>query len=112
VIGGLAVDGQGTGKGRTSPRAPRSILVKSGKFELQVTGPTTAYLKLPTYSAATRHTTTVTLADLLGAYKGPYVVFDFDPDGVLVGIEIDDDDEDEDETDEEVESTAAKFPPG
>jgi hypothetical protein len=30
----------------------------------------------------------VTLVDAIGRYEGPYVVFDFDQNNVLVGIEI------------------------
>lgn len=66
------------------------------RYELRVTGPTTAYLKLQTHPGVLRHAKTVTLVDLLGAYAGPHVVFDFDPDGVLVGIEVVDEDEDDD----------------
>lgn len=65
------------------------------KFELQITGATTAYLKLPTHPGVLRNAKNVTLVDLMGDYKGPYVVFDFDMDGVLVGIEIVGDDEDD-----------------
>ncbi len=73
-----------------------------GKFEFEVTGATTAYLKLPTYPEVPRASArTVTLADLMGAYQGPYVVFDFDKDGVLIGIEVVGDDvNSEDEGDE------------
>ncbi len=73
----------------------------TNKFELQITGPTTAYLKLPTHPGLLRNAKNVTLLDLLGAYKGPYVVFDFDSDGILVGIEIvgDDENENDDEND-------------
>jgi hypothetical protein len=70
------------------------------KFELDVTGPTTAYLKLPTYSEDSKRLHTVTLVDLLGAYRGPYVVFDFDDHGVLVGIELIDESEDDDDAEE------------
>ncbi|WP_394849510.1 DUF2283 domain-containing protein [Pendulispora brunnea] len=61
-----------------------------GRFDFKVTGPTTAYLRLPTYpdTAVGASARTVTLPDLMGAYQGPYVVFDFDKDGVLIGIEI------------------------
>lgn len=65
------------------------------EFELQITGPTTAYLKLPTHPGVLHHAKNVTLVDRLGADKGPYVVFDFDADGVLVGIEIVGEDEDD-----------------
>lgn len=69
--------------------------VTTKKFELQITGPTTAYLKLPTHPGILRNAKNITLVDLLGAYKGPHVVFDFGTDGVLVGIEIVGDDEDD-----------------
>jgi uncharacterized protein YuzE len=77
--------------------------VTTKKFDLQITGSTTAYLKLPTHPEVLRNAKSVTLVDLLGAYKGPYVVFDFDSDGVLVGIEIvgDDDNESEEEKEED-----------
>jgi hypothetical protein len=66
------------------------------KFELEITGPTTAYLKLPTHPEALRNARSVPLSKIMGAYKGPYVVLDFDTDGVLVGIEVVGDDVDED----------------
>jgi hypothetical protein len=69
-----------------------------GKYELEVTGPTTAYLRLPTHPGTLRNASSVPLVKVMGAYKGPYVVFDFDNDGVLVGIEvIGDDPPEEDE---------------
>jgi hypothetical protein len=71
------------------------------KFELEITGPTTAYLKLPTHPGVLKGARTVTLVDLIGAYQGPYVVFDFDQQGVLVGIEVVGEDEDEEESSEE-----------
>jgi len=71
------------------------------KFELEITGPTTAYLKLPTHPGVLKGARTVTLVDLIGAYHGPYVVFDFDQQGVLVGIEVVGKDEDEDEPSKE-----------
>lgn len=64
-------------------------------FELELTGPTTAYLRLPTHPGKLRGARSVPLVDLLGAYEGPYVVLDF-KDGVLVGIEIVGDDVPED----------------
>ena len=67
------------------------------RFQLDVTGPTTAYLKLPTHPGELRGARSVTLADVMGAYKGPYVVFDFDANDVLVGIEIIVEDEDDEE---------------
>jgi hypothetical protein len=71
------------------------------RFQLDITGRTTAYLKLPTCPEKLRGAHTVTLASLLPAYKGPYVVFDFDDQRTLVGIEVIADDEDDE--DEEVE---------
>jgi hypothetical protein len=66
------------------------------KFELELTGATTAYLRLPTHPGVLREARTVPLVDLMGAYKGPYVVLDFDSEGVLVGIEVVGDDPDDD----------------
>jgi len=68
-----------------------------GKFDFEVTGPTTAYLRLPTHPGELRGARSVPLVTIMGAYKGPYVVFDFDPDGTLVGIEIIGDDPEDDE---------------
>jgi hypothetical protein len=59
-----------------------------GRFELDVTGPNTAYLRLPTHPGKLQGAHGVPLTELMGAYKGPYVVLDFDQDGVLVGIEV------------------------
>lgn len=67
------------------------------KFSLEITGKTTAYLTLPTREGTLKGGRTVTLVDLMGAYKGPYVVLDFDARDVLVGIEIVGDDDDDDE---------------
>jgi uncharacterized protein YuzE len=48
-----------------------------------------AYLRLPTHPGVTcKMSKSVRLIDVLGAYKGPDVVLDFDQSGVLVGIEI------------------------
>lgn len=49
-----------------------------------------AYLQLPTYPRDNQMRTSksVRLHELLGAYEGPDVVFDFDQEGILVGIEI------------------------
>jgi hypothetical protein len=58
------------------------------KFELEITGPTTAYIKLPTHPGVLRNARSLPLVNLIGKYKGPYVVFDFDKDDVLVGIEV------------------------
>jgi hypothetical protein len=68
------------------------------KFELEITGPTTAYLKFPTHPGVLRNARSLPLVNLIGKYKGPYVVFDFDKDDVLVGIEVVGDDT-EDESD-------------
>lgn len=68
-----------------------------GKFDLQVTGKTTAYLRLPTHPGELRKARSVPLVSLMGAYDGPYVVFDFDAMGTLVGIEIVGEDEEEDD---------------
>lgn len=67
------------------------------KFDLEITGPTTAYLILPTHPGILQNAKTATLVDHLGAYEGPYVVFDFDSDSVLVGVEVVGDDDDENE---------------
>ncbi|MEZ4300254.1 MAG: hypothetical protein R3B70_35230 [Polyangiaceae bacterium] len=74
-----------------------------GKFVLDITGPTTAYLKLPTYPDALKFARSVPLNDLIGAYDGPYVVFDFDQQGTLVGIEVVGDDEVGEDTSEQPE---------
>jgi hypothetical protein len=71
------------------------------KFELEITGRTTAYLKLPTHPGVLKGARSVPLVNLIGAYQGPYVVFDFDQQGVLVGIEIVGKDEEEEELPEE-----------
>ena len=76
-----------------------------GKFELEITGKTTAYLRLPTCPEQLRSARSVPLADVMGAYKGPYVVFDFDQSGTLVGIEIVGDDV-EDDSESEAERSA------
>ena len=77
------------------------------KFELEVseTG-CSAYLRLPNYppeSEQWKVSKTVQLIDILGPYEGPEIIFDFGPDGDLIGVEIlvncDDDDEDSDESD-------------
>lgn len=64
------------------------------KFHLEVTGPSTAYLRLPAYSDELHDARSLPLTNLLGAYKGPYVVLDF-KDDVLVGIEIIDESDDD-----------------
>lgn len=67
----------------------------TGKFELELTGATTAYLRLPTHPGVLRGARSVPLVDIMGAYKGPYLVLDFDSEGVLVGIEVIGDDPDD-----------------
>lgn len=49
-----------------------------------------AYLKLPTYpqDEIPKMSKSVRLVELIGKYDGPDLVFDFDEDGVLVGVEI------------------------
>lgn len=93
---------------RVSERLSDAAVTKT-KFELQITGPTTAYLKLPTHPGVLRNAKNVTLVDLMGAYKGPYVAFDFDTEGVLVGIEIvgDDENDSEEEADDLDDSSAS-----
>ena len=68
-----------------------------GKFELNITGKRTAYLRLPTHPGQLRGARSVPLVEIMGAYKGPYVVLDFDQGGTLVGIEIVGDDAEEDD---------------
>lgn len=59
-------------------------------FELKTEGNDTAYLKLPTYpnGGLKKVSKTTRLFDYIGKYEGPDVIFDFDEDGVLVGIEV------------------------
>ncbi len=62
-----------------------------GRFELKVSADDdqVAYLRLPTHSGkTTRMSKSIRLIDLIGKYDGPEVVVDFDPNGMLVGIEI------------------------
>jgi hypothetical protein len=66
-----------------------------GKFELQITGKTTAYLRLPTHPGEIRNARSVPLVNIMGNYDGPYVVFDFDSAGTLIGIEVVGDDDGE-----------------
>lgn len=69
-----------------------------GKFELQITGKTTAYLRLPSHPGELRGARSVPLVNVMGAYDGPYIVFDFDESGTMVGVEIvGEDSEDEDD---------------
>ncbi len=66
-------------------------IVRIGKFELKVVGDhEIAYLKLPSYPKTRQLKTSKSfrLFDCVGSYKGPDVVFDFDQDGILVGIEV------------------------
>lgn len=72
---------------------------KLGRFVFEETGRGTVYLKLPTHPGELRGARTLPLSDVIRAYKGPYVVFDFDQDNVLVGIEViaEDDEEDSEE---------------
>ena len=68
--------------------------MSAGKFNFKVTGSTTAYLQLPTHPGGIlRGARSLPLTSVMGPYKGPDIVFDFDPQGVLVGIEILCDDE-------------------
>jgi hypothetical protein len=60
-------------------------------FDLRVSqdDASVAYLRLPTHPGVTcKMSKSVRLVELLGSYKGPDVVLDFDQSGVLVGIEI------------------------
>lgn len=66
------------------------------KFELEVTGKTSAYLRLPTHPGRLRSARSVPLVQVMGPYNGPYVVFDFDESGTLVGIEVVGEDEEDD----------------
>ncbi|QRO01445.1 DUF2283 domain-containing protein [Archangium violaceum] len=64
---------------------------KLGRFELRVSedAQDVAYLRLPSHPGETcKMSKSIRLAELMGSYTGPDVVFDFDQDGVLVGIEI------------------------
>ena len=66
--------------------------VSTGKFELELHNNKheLAYLKLPSYPLGgySKVSRSFRLFDILGEYKGPDVVFDFDPDEILVGIEV------------------------
>jgi Protein of unknown function (DUF2283) len=61
-------------------------------FALQVSedDPDVAYLRLPSHPGSFPGKTlkSVRLVDVLGPYTGPDILFDFDLQGVLVGIEI------------------------
>jgi hypothetical protein len=62
-----------------------------GRFELRVSegDPDVAYVRLPGHPGETcQMSKSIRLTELLGTYAGPEVVLDFDPDGVLVGIEL------------------------
>ena len=58
------------------------------EYVLDVTGETTAYLRLQTHPGKLRGGRSLPLVSVIGAYKGPYVVLDFDEDDILVGIEV------------------------
>jgi hypothetical protein len=64
----------------------------NGGFELRVSedDADVAYLRLPSHTGTSpcKMSKSVRLRDLIGTYKGPDVVLDFDLRGVLVGIEI------------------------
>ncbi|NOK18872.1 DUF2283 domain-containing protein [Corallococcus carmarthensis] len=65
---------------------------RSGGFELRVSADDeegVAYLRLPTHPGkGGKVSKSIRLVDVIGQYKGPDVVLDFDQDEVLVGIEI------------------------
>jgi len=64
---------------------------KLGRFELKISEDDSdvAYLRLPTHPGVTcKMSKSVRLVDLVGRYDGPDIVFDFDEQGVLVGIEL------------------------
>lgn len=79
-------------------------------FELEVSEDGyAAYLYLPGHPGrGTRVTRNVSLADVMGAFDGPYIVFDFDESGRMMGVEFvagspeeeDGDDEDNEGDDE------------
>lgn len=60
------------------------------KLELSDNKHEVAYLKLPTYplQGIGRVSKSFRLFDVMGKYNGPDIVFDFDQEGVLVGMEI------------------------
>ncbi len=63
----------------------------AGYFELTATvNNDLAYLNLPTYpkKGHCRVSRMLRLVDRIGSYKGPDLLFDFDKDGILVGIEF------------------------
>jgi hypothetical protein len=65
---------------------------KRGAFKLEISedDDEVAYLRLPTHPGTDvcPMSKSVRLIDIIGPYKGPDVVLDFDKRGVLVGIEI------------------------
>ncbi len=65
---------------------------ETGLFELRLSDNRheIGYLRLLTYPkrAPLKVSKSIRLFDILGKYNGPDVVFDFDLDGVLVGIEV------------------------
>ncbi|MEZ4713676.1 MAG: DUF2283 domain-containing protein [Caldilineaceae bacterium] len=64
----------------------------TGIFELRLSDNRheIAYLRLPTYpkERQLRVSKSIRLVELLGKYEGPDIVFDFDLDDILVGIEV------------------------
>jgi len=66
------------------------------KIIFERTGKTTAYVRLPNHPGSLKGGRTVSLRDLVGAYKGPYIVLDFTADNTIVGIEIIDESQDDD----------------
>lgn len=67
-------------------------LMARGKMQLKVSGDDediVGYLSLPDHSGQSGVASKqVRLIDLLPAYTGPDIYFDFDKEGVLIGIEI------------------------
>ena len=65
---------------------------RTGKSELRLAKEkdAVAYLRLPTYPSQgqAKVAKNVRLFDCIGQYDGPDLIFDFDEDGVLIGIEI------------------------
>jgi hypothetical protein len=63
-----------------------------GTFRLTVSedDPDVAYVRLPTHpgTETCKMSKSLRLIDVIGVYKGPDVVLDFDEQGILVGIEV------------------------
>ncbi len=62
-----------------------------GEFQLKISGKNEiAYLRFPNFPKNRRMKTSKSfrLVDLIGRYKGPDIVFDFDQSGAFVGVEI------------------------